>query len=89
MKKGLTGLICLLFFLAGNAQFAVTGGDTIPVNGTSSPTQTIISTGSCANTGTDTITLSWVIVSDTAMPGWTYTGFCDKNNCYKHDDIKY
>jgi hypothetical protein len=82
MKKVIISCICLLSFFAGKSQFAVTGGDTIVVNGSTNPTQTIISTGSCHNTGADTLTLTWEIVSDTAMTGWTYTGFCDKNNCY-------
>ena len=82
MKRITFTLISIALFFAAKAQFAVTGGDTIPVNGTTSPSQTIISTGSCRNTGTDTLTLSWEIVSDSAQPGWVYTGFCDKNNCY-------
>jgi hypothetical protein len=83
MKRITFTLICLAVFFSGNAQFAVTGGDTIAINGTTSPTQTIISSGSCRNTGNDTLTLSWEVISDSAQPGWTYTGFCDKNNCYE------
>jgi hypothetical protein len=82
MKRITFTLTCLVMFFAGKAQFAVAGGDTIPVTGTTNPTQTIIYTGSCHNTGTGIDTLTWEIVSDTAQTGWTYTGVCDKNNCY-------
>ena len=83
MKKLLCGIICFLLVTAVKAQFAVAGGDTIDVNGTTSPTQPISGyDGSCRNTGPDTITLTWEIIKDSTTPGWTYTGFCDKNNCY-------
>lgn len=82
MKRIFTTLLCLSVFFAGKAQFAVTGGDTITVTGVSSPSNAIVGDGSCRNNGADTITVNWQIISDTAVPGWTYTGFCDKNICY-------
>jgi hypothetical protein len=82
MKKTYITLICLLAFIAGKSQFVVNGGDTISVTGTTNPTYPIVSSGSCRNVGTDTITLTWRILSDSTVPGWTYTGFCDNNNCY-------
>jgi hypothetical protein len=82
MKKIYITAICLVILFAGKAQFVVTGGDTIAVAGTTNPTYPIVSSGSCRNTGADTITLTWQILSDSTVPGWTYTGFCDNNNCY-------
>ena len=73
-----------LCFFAVRAQFTVLNGDTIPANGVSTPSYEIISNGYCKNNSSSNMTLQWLIVSDSAAPGWSYTGFCDKNLCYTY-----
>jgi hypothetical protein len=81
MKKIITLCIFSLSFLIGKSQFVITNGDTISWNAQTSSIG-LISPGSCKNIGTDTITLQWMIVADSAATGWTYTGYCDRNICY-------
>lgn len=71
-----------LCFLAGKSQFTIGTNDTIVWTAVTSPSVGLISNGSCKNNSPDTTTFSWQILSDSAAPGWTYTGFCDKNLCY-------
>jgi hypothetical protein len=82
MKKLCVAILFLSSFLAGKSQFVVNGGDTISITGTTSPASPIVGTGHCHNTGNDSISLTWNVISDSTVPGWTYTGFCDNNNCY-------
>lgn len=81
MKKIITLCILAFSFLAGKSQFIITNGDTITWN-TQTSSIGLISPGQCKNIGTDTITLQWMIIADSAAPGWTYTGYCDRNICY-------
>jgi len=82
MKKIITFCFFSICAFAGQAQFTVGSGDTLYSTGTTSPSVEYISSGSCRNTGVDTINLQWKIVSDTGVAAWSYTGFCDKNLCY-------
>lgn len=84
MKKGFILIAFSLCMFVAKSQFTVSGGDTIYVNASTSPSYEIVGNGSCTNNSASTMILRWRIISDSAASGWVYTGFCDKNLCYTY-----
>jgi hypothetical protein len=84
MKKAFILFALSLFIFTAKSQFVVNGGDTIFANGSTSPTFEVVGDGSCTNNSSGSMTLKWRVIGDTAVPGWIYTGFCDKNLCYTY-----
>ena len=82
MKKISTLFILLFAVCAVHAQFAILGGDTQHISGSTDPTAEIVTQGYCVNNGTTSKTIVWQIVSDSLQAGWSYTGYCDKHTCY-------